>query len=57
MYILRRKIQEDDNKSDVNDDAPMTQIAKEEKRDTGNNDASEDISDLCSFDFDDFVST
>lgn len=52
--LRKRKIQEDDNKSDVNDDAPMTQIAKEEKRDTGNNDASEDISDLCSFDFDDF---
>ncbi|KYN11759.1 X-ray repair cross-complementing protein 5 [Trachymyrmex cornetzi] len=55
--LRKRKIQEDDNKqSDANDDAPMTQALKEEQRDTGNNDV-DDISDLCSFDFDDIVST
>ncbi|XP_018373621.1 PREDICTED: X-ray repair cross-complementing protein 5-like isoform X1 [Trachymyrmex cornetzi] len=53
--LRKRKIQEDDNKqSDANDDAPMTQALKEEQRDTGNNDV-DDISDLCSFDFDDIA--
>ena len=54
MYIFRRKIEDDNKQSDVNDDAPMT--FKEEQRATGNNDI-DDISDLCSFDFDDIVST
>ncbi|XP_012058169.1 PREDICTED: X-ray repair cross-complementing protein 5-like [Atta cephalotes] len=51
--LRKRKTQEDDNKqSDANDDAPMT--FKEEQRDTGNNDV-DDISDLCSFNFDDIA--
>ncbi|KAG5317492.1 XRCC5 protein, partial [Pseudoatta argentina] len=50
--LRKRKIQEDDNKQ--SDDAPMTQTFKEEQRDIGNNDV-DDISDLCSFDFDDIA--
>ncbi|XP_011064647.1 PREDICTED: X-ray repair cross-complementing protein 5-like [Acromyrmex echinatior] len=48
----KRKIEDDNKQSDVNDDAPMT--FKEEQRATGNNDI-DDISDLCSFDFDDIA--